>query len=143
MTAFDQASVLLAGSKADRAGGLTANGGIRHIVVLGGDSGIDQLHQISNGVVASSCVSGSLGQGDDTAVSNVGLEDVITLVRDRHCLGSNLLREISGQEFIKGKASLGLIAGKTRRSAVLSICRSPLTLGNHMVNREVFCGTAV
>ena len=137
-------SILLAGSKADGAGGLTRHSGVGDVVVLGGDRGIDQLHQIRNGVVTSSCVSGSLGQGDDTAVSNVGLEDVITLVRDRHlCLGSNLLREISGQEFIKGKASLGLIAGKTRRSAVLSICRSPLTLGNHMVDREVFCGTAV
>ena len=136
--AFGQPSVLLAGSKADRAGGLTANGGIRHIVVLGGDRGVDQLNQISNGVVSSSCVSCSLSQGGHAAVSHVGLEQIVTLVRDRHlCLSSNLLREISGQEFIKGKASLGLIAGKTRCSAVLSICRSPLTLGNHMVDREV------
>jgi len=141
--AFDQPSVLLAGSKADGSGGLTSHGGVGDVVVLGSDRGIDQLHQISNGVVSSSCVSSSLGQGSHAAVSHVGLEQIITLVRDRHCLGSNLLREISGQEFIKGKASLGLIAGKTRRSAVLSICRSPLTLGNHMVDREVFCGTAV
>ena len=137
MTAFDQASVLLAGSKSDGAGGLTTHSGVGDVVVLGGDRGVDQLNQISNGVVTSSCVSGGLGQGDHTAVGNVGLEQIVTLVRDRHCLGSNLLREISGQEFIKGKASLGLIAGKTRCSAVLSIRRSPLTLGNHMIYREV------
>ena len=135
--AFGQPSVLLAGSKADGSGGLTSHGGVGDVVVLGGNRGVDQLHQISNGVVTSSCVSGSLGQGNDTAVGNVGLEQIITLVRDRHFLSSKLLREISGQEFIKGKASLGLIAGKTRRSAVLSICRSPLTLGNHMIDREV------
>ena len=141
--AFDQASVLLAGSKADGAGGLTRHSGVGNVVVLGGDRGVDQLHQISNGVVTSSCVSGSLGQSNDTAMGNVGLQDVIALVRDRHLLSSDLLREICGQEFIEGKASLGLITGKTRCATVLSICWSPLTLRNHMVNREVFCGTAV
>lgn len=135
--AVGRPSVLLAGSKADRAGGLAANCGVRHVVVLGSDRGIDQLHEVSHGVISRGCVSCRLSQGGHTAVSQVRLEQIVTLVRDRHCLSSNLLREISGQEFIKGKASLGLIAGKTRCSAVLSICRSPLTLGNHMVDREV------
>ncbi len=53
-------SVLLAGSKADGAGGFTANSGVRHVVVLGGDRGIDQLHEVSHGVISRGCVSCSL-----------------------------------------------------------------------------------
>lgn len=127
-------SVLLRGSETNSPGNDVINFGVSYVVIFGGDRSIDQLNQISNGVIRGGSISICLSKSDNATVSNVGLEEVITFVRNRHCLSSDLLREIGSQEFIEGKTSLGLITGKARRSAVLSICRSPLTLGNHMID---------
>ena len=79
-------SVLGRSSQADSAGGLVIDGGIRDVVVVGTDSCVDQTHEVSNGVVTSSSVSGGLGQRHSGVMGVLRLKDVVPFVRDRHVL---------------------------------------------------------